>query len=109
MIENPTSSFQPLIGPKDQRVLLLSNVKRRVTDRAAETGRCSPSNYAEQITWRDAATARHPRRVGLFEPMTIGFGGRVYFDTGKGFIVLAGPAEGETLVAGDMSGRRWIS
>jgi hypothetical protein len=93
VIENPTSVFQPLIGPKDQRVLLLSNFKRRVTadplKQAVFTG-----NYTEQVTWRDAATGRILAESDFFEPMTIGslitpgFGGRVYFPTGKGFIVL---------------------
>ena len=91
VIENPTSGFQPLLGPKDQRVLLLSHVKRRVTDeplkQAVFTG-----NYTEQVTWRDAATGRLIAESDFFEPMTLGslitpgFGGRVYFDTGKGFI-----------------------
>jgi hypothetical protein len=93
VIENPTSGFQPLIGPKDQRVLLLSNFKRRVTDeplkQAVFTG-----NYTEQVTWRDAATGRILAESDFFEPLTLGalitpgFGGRVYFPTGKGFIVL---------------------
>jgi len=93
VIENPTSGFQPLIGPKDQRVLLLSNFKRRVTDeplkQAVFTG-----NYTEQVTWRDAATGRILAESDFFEPLTLGslitpgFGGRVYFPTGKGFITM---------------------
>jgi hypothetical protein len=51
-------------------------------------------NYKEQVTWRDAATGRLIAESDFFEPMTFGsliapgFGGRVYFATGKGFITL---------------------
>ena len=51
-------------------------------------------NYQEQLTWRDAATGRLLAESDFFEPMTFGslitpgFGGRVYFSTAKGFIVL---------------------
>ena len=31
VVDDATSAFQPLIGPKAKRVLLLSNCKRRVT------------------------------------------------------------------------------
>ena len=50
--------------------------------------------YKEQVTWRDAATGRLLAESDFFEPLSIGalitpgFGGRVYFPTGKGFIVL---------------------
>ena len=50
--------------------------------------------YTEQVTWRDAATGRILAESDFFEPLspgsliTPGFGGRVYFPTGKGFIVL---------------------
>ncbi len=48
----------------------------------------------EQVTWRDAPTGRLIAESDYFEPLTIGspitpgFGGRVYFPTGKGFTVL---------------------
>jgi hypothetical protein len=52
-------------------------------------------NYTEQVTWREAATGRLiAAESNFFEPLTIGslitpsFGGRVYFQTGKGFIAL---------------------
>ena len=51
-------------------------------------------SYTEQVTWRDAATGRIIAESDFFEPLTVGalitpgFGGRVYFPTGKGFIVL---------------------
>ena len=93
VIENPTSAFQPLIGPKAKRVLLLSNCKRRVTAEPLKLALLT-GNYAEQVTWRDATTGRIIAESDFFEPLTPGslitpgFGGRVYFDTGKGFIVL---------------------
>jgi hypothetical protein len=46
------------------------------------------------VTWRDAATGRVIAESDFFEPLSIGalitpgFGGRVYFPTGKGFMVL---------------------
>jgi len=93
VIDNSTNAFQPLIGPKDQRVMLLSNFKRRV---AAEPLKLAlfTGNYTEQVTWRDAATGRIIAESDFFEPLTLGslitpgFGGRVYFPTGKGFIAM---------------------
>ena len=93
VIDNTTSAFQPLIGPKDERVMLLSNVKRNV-EREPITLALFTANYQEQVTWRDAATGRLIAESDFFEPMTIGslitpgFGGWVYFLTGKGFITL---------------------
>jgi hypothetical protein len=93
VIDVTTSGFQPLIGPKDKRVLLLSRMRRNVEKEplmlALITG-----NYKEQVMWRDAATGRLIAESDFFEPLTLGslitpgFGGRVYFPTGKGFIVL---------------------
>ncbi len=51
-------------------------------------------NYKEQMTWRDAATGRLIAASDFFEGLTPGalytpgFGGRVYFPTGKGFIAM---------------------
>jgi hypothetical protein len=93
VIDDMTTGFQPLIGPKDQRVLLLSNSRKNVekepTKAAVFTG-----NYKDKVTWRDAATGRIIAESSFFEPFTInslitpGFGGRVYVATGKGFIVM---------------------
>jgi hypothetical protein len=52
------------------------------------------ANSKEQLTWRDAATGRIIAESDFFEPLapgsliTPGFGGRVYFPTGKGLQVL---------------------
>lgn len=99
VVDDMTAGFQPLIGPKERRVLLLSNMKRTVSlepiTLALFTG-----NYKEQVTWRDAATGRILAESDFFEPMTIGslitpgFGGRVYFLTAKGFITLQVMPEG---------------
>ena len=74
-------------------MLPLGNIKRNVVEEpmmaALMTG-----NYKEQLTWREAATGRIVAESDFFEPMTIGslitpgFGGRVYFPTGKGFITM---------------------
>ena len=93
VIDNTTSAFQPLLGPKEQRVMLLSNVKLNV-EREPITLALFTANYKEQVTWPDAATGRLIAESDFFEPMTIGslitpgFGGRVYFLTGEGFITL---------------------
>ncbi len=93
VVDDITSGFQPLIGPKDKRVLLVSRMKKNVEKEpllpALITG-----NYKEQITWRDAATGRLIAESDFFEGLTVGalitpgFGGRVYFPTGKGFITM---------------------
>ena len=93
VIDDITSGFQPLLGPKDKRVLLLSRMKPNVEKEplmlALITG-----NYKEQLTWRDAATGRLIAESDFFEGLTPGalitpgFGGRVYFPTGKGFITM---------------------
>jgi hypothetical protein len=93
VIDDTTTGFQPLIGPKDKRVLLLSNMKKNVGEEplmlALMTG-----NYKEQMTWRDAATGRLIAESDLFEGLTPGalytpgYAGRIYFPTGKGVIVM---------------------
>jgi hypothetical protein len=95
VLDDVTNTFQPLIGPTDKRVLLLTNIKKNV---AAEPIKAAlfTENYKEQLTWRDAATGRILAESDFFEPLTInsltppGFGGRVYFPTavGKAFYVL---------------------
>ncbi len=93
VIDDATTAFQPLIGPKDKRVLMLSNMKLNV---AAEPmfDALFTGNYKEQVTWRDAATGRIIAESDFFEPMTFGslitpgYGGRMYYATGQGFIVL---------------------
>lgn len=93
VVEDTTNAFQPLIGPKDKRVLLLSNLRKNVELEPIKLALFT-ANYKEQVTWRDAATGRIIAQSDFFEPLTPGslitpgFGGRVYFPTGKGFIVL---------------------
>jgi hypothetical protein len=90
-----TTTFQPLIGPKDKRVLLLTNMKRNVPEEPIKVT-LATENYKEQLTWRDPATGRILAESDFFEPLTInslttpGFSGRVYFPTavGKSFITL---------------------
>ena len=93
VVDNATTTFQPVIGPKDKRVLLLTNAKKN--DPAQPMKRVVFSgNYTEQLTWRDASTGRILAQSDFFEPLTINslvapaFGGRCYFPTRKGFITL---------------------
>lgn len=93
VLNNMSTTFQPLYGPKDKRVLVLTNMKKNVAlepnDKMVFTG-----NYTEQVTWNDAATGRQLAASDFFEPLTINslvvpaFGGRCYFPTKKGFITL---------------------
>ncbi len=95
VVDDTTTTFQPLIGPKDQRVLLLTNMKLNVEKEPIRAALFT-ENYTEQLTWRDAATGKLLAESDFFEPLSIngltppGFGGRIYFPTavGKGFYVL---------------------
>jgi len=95
VVDDTTTTFQPLIGPKDRRVLLLTNMKLNVKKEPIKVALFT-ENYTEQLTWRDAATGEILAESDFFEPLSInglmppGFGGRVYFPTavGKGFYVL---------------------
>ncbi len=95
VLDDMTTTFQPLIGPKDRRVLLLTNMRLNMAKEPIKAALFT-GNYKEQLTWRDAATGRIIAESDFFEPLTInslttpGFGGRIYFPTaaGKGFYVL---------------------
>ena len=95
VVDNITSTFQPVIGPKDQRMLLLTNAKLNVAKEPLMAA-IFTENYKEQLTWRDAATGKIIAESDFLDPLTInslttpGFGGRVYFPSavGKGFYVL---------------------
>ena len=93
VIDDRTTTFQPVIGPTDKRVLLLTSMKMNNPNQQIMEATLS-FNYTEQLTWRDAATGRLLAESDFFEPLTInslttpGFGGRVYFPTIHDFIVL---------------------
>jgi hypothetical protein len=93
VLDNMTNTFQPLYGPKDRRVLVLTNIRKNVAHEPTLL-MLMTANYKEQVTWHDALTGRKLAESDFFEPLTInslvtpGFGGRCYFPTGKGFITL---------------------
>lgn len=95
VVDDTSTTFQPLIGPKDKRVLLLTNMKLNVEKEPIRAALFT-ENYTEQLTWRNAATGKILAESDFFEPLSIngltppGFGGRIYFPTavGKGFYVL---------------------
>ena len=93
VVDDTTTAFQPLIGPKDKRVLLLSNAKKNVEKEPIKLALFT-ANYTEQVTWRDAATGKRIAESDFFEPLSLGslitpgFGSRVYFPTDKGFITM---------------------
>lgn len=87
-VDDSTGGFQSLIGPKDQRVVVVSNVDPNATAEQMNTG-----TYTEQVTWRNMMTGELLAQSDFTEAMipggliTPGFGGRVYFLTMNGFIV----------------------
>jgi len=93
VVDDATTTFQPVIGPKEKRVLLLTNAKMN-EPKQPRMQAIFTSNYTEQLTWRDAATGRILAESDFFEPLTInsltppGYGGRVYFPTINDFITL---------------------
>lgn len=93
IVEDTTLAFQPIIGPKDKRVLILSNMKADVPKMPTML-ELMTHRYTEQVTWRDAATGEILAASDFFEPLspgsliTPGYGGRVYYPTNEGFIVL---------------------
>ncbi len=92
VLDVATTGFQPLFGPKDRRVLVLTNIKKNVKAEPMAAA-IFTANYTEQVTWRDAATGRLLAESDYFEPMTFnglvvpGYGGRYYYTTDKGFII----------------------
>ena len=93
VVGDRTTCLVALVGPKEKRVMLTSNQRHDFPFEpmmlALGTGL-----YKEQVRWREAATGRLIAESDFFEPMspntavTPGFGGRVYYPTDKGFIVL---------------------
>jgi hypothetical protein len=92
VLDVATTGFQPLFGPKDRRVLVLSNIRKNVRAEPMAAA-VFTANYTEQVTWRDAATGRLLAESDYFEPMTFnglvvpGYGGRYYYTTDRGFII----------------------
>ena len=82
VVDDKSTEFQPLIGPKDQRVLLTTKVNPDASQEDQSTG-----TYSEQVVWRDAATGRALAESGFLPPftggslLTPGYGGRVYYMT----------------------------
>lgn len=83
VLEQTSSTFQELIGPADNRTLVLSNLM------TADDG----TQYG-QMTWNNAATGDLYAASDYFEPLTTnsimapGFGGRFYFPTSNGVIAM---------------------
>ena len=96
VIDDISNTFQPLIGPKDKRVLVVTNIRLKSADQSIPESVFTQNQYSEQLTWRDAATGKLLAESDFFEPLTInslttpGYGGRIYFPTavGRGFYVL---------------------
>jgi len=93
VVDNNTNTFQGVIGPKDKRVLLMSDAVKDDPSLPMIKAFWSGA-YTERVTWRDAATGRLLAASDCFDPLTPnslvtpGFGGRIYFPTLKEFIVM---------------------
>ena len=93
IVDDRTTCLVALIGPKEKRVMMTSNQHHDLPFEpmmfALGTGL-----YKEQVRWRDAATGRLIAQSDLMEPMspntavTPGFGGRAYYPTDSGFVIL---------------------
>lgn len=83
ILDQKSSTFQMLIGPPEQRILILENL----IDNADGT-------QSDGVTWNNALTGEQYAASDLFEPLTSnsviapGFGGRFYFPTALGVIAL---------------------
>ncbi len=99
--DDARTTFQPLIGPLDKRVLLLTDVKQNVEKEPAKAALFT-ANYKEQLTWRDAATGKIIAASDFFEPLSIkgltppGVGGREGFLPASGHAV-ARAGQGELM------------
>lgn len=93
VVESTTLTFQALIGPKDKRVLILTNMKGSAPIMNVLLDLVS-GHYKEQVTWHDAATGRILAESDFFEPLTFNslivpaYGGRYYYPTATGFYTL---------------------
>jgi hypothetical protein len=89
VLDNMTTGFQPVIGPKDRRVLMLSRMKLNAPHEPLKLALFT-ENYTEQVTWRDALSGKILAESDYFEPMAVnglltpGFGGRIYYMTPVG-------------------------
>ena len=78
VVDDWTFTFQPLIGPKDKRVLLLTNMRfdRIDTQKPVTKGDLEKAmflgEYKEQLAWRDAATGRILAESDFFERLSPG-------------------------------------
>lgn len=93
VLDQASTTFQPLIGPKDKRVLVLTNMKKNLPHEPILAA-FATANYTEQVTWHEAASGRKIAESDFFDPLTVnclvtpGFGGRLYYPTKKGFVTL---------------------
>ena len=96
VLEYMSTTFQPTVGPKDKRVLVLTNMKKNAPNEPtrAAFATFATANYTEQVTWHDSLTGHKLAESDFFDPLTVnclvtpGFGGRFYYPSAKGFITL---------------------
>jgi hypothetical protein len=83
-VNERTSSFLTLIGPKDNRVLIGTNINPNTTQKQIQAGLLGQIAYTEQILWRDASSGKVLAASDYFPAMspgilvTPGYGGLIY-------------------------------
>lgn len=94
VVDDSTLAFQPVIGEKDDRVMVVSDM---VPDDPANAGAAmvmGGAGYQERVTWRDAATGEILAASDMLPPLTFGslivpgYGGRFYYPVADGFVTL---------------------
>ncbi|MFI6010058.1 PQQ-binding-like beta-propeller repeat protein [Streptomyces sp. NPDC051243] len=88
-VADTSLDFLPLIGPKDNRILLTTKINPDATKEDMATG-----TYSQQVVWRDTRTGKALAESSFLTPFTAGalltpgYGGRVYYPTLDGFYIL---------------------
>ena len=94
VVDDSTTAFQPVIGENNERVVIVTDM---VPDDPTKVGVAmvmGGAAYKERVTWRNAATGEILAASDLLPPLTFGsllvpgYGGRLYYPTGNGFITL---------------------
>jgi hypothetical protein len=93
-VNERTLSFLTLIGPKENRVLVATNINPNITQQQIQQALGGQGyTYTEQILWRDAATGKILAQSDYFPAMspgilvTPGYGGLIYDMLDNGHIM----------------------
>jgi hypothetical protein len=68
VIDAISNTFQPVIGPKGKRVLVVTNIRMESDGQSTQEAVFTLNRYTEQLTWRNAATGKLLATSDFFEP-----------------------------------------